>query len=130
MTLQESSPVLFTPDVTQTTRDAAGISQQLKENVLCFTLNTWALKIAELACVSIWKLKVAYLGMVSLMEKSGTVDLGQLLVKPITLVSYNKGLIIMIMVMITITMTNTMTMIMMDDDDDDDSRGLYYRLFT
>ena len=47
------------------------------------------------------------------MEKSGTVDLGQLLLKPIILASYNKGLIIMIMVMITITMTNTMTMIMM-----------------
>jgi len=66
---QESSPVLSTPDVPQTTRDAAGISQQVKENVLCFTLNTWTLNIAELACVSIWKLKVAYLGMVCQMDK-------------------------------------------------------------
>ena len=56
----ESSPVLITPETTQTTRDAAGKSQQVKEILWCWLLNTWTFNSAELlARVVIWKFKMA-----------------------------------------------------------------------
>ena len=66
---QESSPVLSTPDVTQSTRDVAGKLQRVKENALYLTLNTCTLKLAEIAHVIIWKLNMAYLRMVSQLEE-------------------------------------------------------------
>jgi len=122
MSHQESSPVLSTPDITQTTRDAGGKLWQVNENASYLTLNICTLKIAEIACVIIWKLNLAHLRMVSQLEEdvvtstdlshifhfvralrcslslmvleAGTGDLGQLTLKSIILVSYNKGLII------------------------------------
>ena len=69
MSHQESSPVLSTPEITQSTRDAAGKLQRVKENASSLTLNTCTLKIAEIAFVIIWKLNMAYLPMVSQLEE-------------------------------------------------------------
>ena len=41
MRLQESSPVLSTPDIILITKAAAGKSGQEKENEFYFLLNTW-----------------------------------------------------------------------------------------
>jgi len=75
MSHQESSPVLSTPGITQSTRDAAGKSRRVKENALYLTLKAWTLNIAEIAHVIIWKLNMAYLRMVSQMEEDVVTDL-------------------------------------------------------
>ena len=63
---QESSPVLSTPEITQTTKAAAGKSQQVKDNVLSWSSNTCTLNVADKhAVVIILKFKMAYLLMVT-----------------------------------------------------------------
>ena len=62
MRLQESSPVLSTPDIILISKAAAGKSGQEKENELYLLLNTWIFIGGALedgiACVIIWKFKV------------------------------------------------------------------------
>ena len=62
MRLQESSPVLSTPDITLITKAAAGKSGQEKENEFYLLLTTYIFLGSAvedgLACVIIWKFKV------------------------------------------------------------------------
>ena len=71
----ESLPVLFIPESTQLIRDAAGKSQEVKENASIWSLKTWTLAFGmRRAVMVIWKLKMIPIPVIRLVEKY--VDMG------------------------------------------------------